>query len=166
MLTNRWMRQLLPTRLSPTTTTVTSVSLASFMLVIFVDFCRIPALDSQKNLLQRKLLYDQKILANFFVFFVSLPSFLLIFYQDVKIFRHFSTKERFFIDLVQFSKFNHRFYFASLEQQLQRRHRRRVERRDHDGRYSNLEPRTSASGFEFSTLTECLLRSVVTQVSK
>ena len=155
MLTNRWMRQLLPTRLSPTTTTVTSVSLASFMLVIFVDFCRIPALDSQKNLLQRNLLYDQKILANFFVFFVSLPSFfLLICYQDVKIFRHFSTKERFFIDLVQFSKFNHRFYFASLEQQLQHRRRRHVERRDHDGRYSNLEPRTSASGFEFCNLNE------------
>ena len=152
MLTNRWMRQLLPTRLSPTTTTVTSVSLASFMLVIFVDFCRIPALDSQKNLLQRKLRYDQKILANFFVFFVSLPSFLLlIFYHDVKIFCHFSTKERYIICLVQFSKFNHRFYFASLEQQLQRRHRHRVERRDHDGRHSNLEPRTSSSGFEFST---------------
>ena len=149
------MRQLLPTRLSPTTTTVTSVSLASFMLVIFVDFCRIPALDSQKNLLQRNLLYDQKILANFFVFFVSLPSFfLLICYQDVKIFRHFSTKERFFIDLVQFSKFNHRVYFASLEQQLQHRRRRHVERRDHDGRYSNLEPGTSSSGFEFCNLNE------------
>lgn len=112
LLTNLWMSEVLPTRLSPATTTVHWVSLANFMFVILTFF-------STQNLflkLGKKSLKEKTYILNFF----SLSS------SKVRWKTHFllfSLKNPVFFSITFDNPFFTSLFMLSLQQQQQQQHK-------------------------------------------